>query len=264
METPNIFLNYWADDSQKVTFQEVITWDLSSETLTALRNELFEQLVSEKIADLFPNIDWSQNRSFEKWEQFAETILLHVSLPENVWKKWISKLESTPEPVIEALQSNLSYLENPFPEFVPPIQTEEDLLSAEVYFVNEKLEDLEESDQEEEGEEIDNNDHINQAEGSKKVFEAVQIMDSPLFKKVESQLVEKLANSISLYQSIHFTKELFESDNQRFQEFIQFVDEEASPNNWKQEIEQQFPSLFQTEPSKALTDLLLLITKKFS
>jgi len=256
METPNIYLNYWADNSEKISFQEIITWDLSSETLTAIRSELYAQLVSEKITDLFPNIDWSQNRSFEKWEQFAETILLHVSLPENVWKKWISTLEITPkitpEPLNEVFESTFSYMENPFPEYIPPIQTEEDLLSAEVYFVKDELEESGQSDE------------SDQSEESKKVFEAIQINDSPLFKKVESQLVEKLANSISLYQSIHFTKELFGSDNQRFQQFVQFVDEQASPINWKQEIEQEFPGLLQTESSKALTDLLRLITKKFS
>jgi len=99
---------------------------------------------------------------------------------------------------------------------------------------------------------------------TRKVFESIQINDSPLFKKVESQLVDKLANSISLYQSIHFTKELFHNNSERFQQFIQFIDDAATANNWEQEISTHFPEILQTSDPKALTDLLLLVEKKFN
>ncbi len=260
MESPSIYLNYWADESEKISFQEILTWDLQAETLQAFREELISQLVSEKIAEIFPNIDWSQPRSFEKWEQFTESILLHISFPENVWKKWIAskesieeRIEATPELFIEPVEANnLSYLDNPFPEYISPILEEEDLLTAEVYFVKDELEESGPSEK------------SGPSEESKKVFESIQANDSPLFRQVETQLVDKLANSISLYQSIHFTKEIFNGDNQRFQQFIQFIDEQASPENWEQVLPTVFPELYNPTELKAVNDLLFLVEKKFN
>ncbi|MEY2792094.1 MAG: hypothetical protein RJA76_86 [Bacteroidota bacterium] len=265
MDTPNIYLHFWADGSEKISFQEILTWNLSAETLNTIRNELYSQLVSEKISEIFPNIDWTNARSFEKWEQFAETLLLHIQFPKNVWEKWLSileepyetRVEQMEEPEIRANDLDYSYLQNPFPEYVSPVVNENDLLTADVYFVqNEPEASIPEQDE--------NNKPELLSQGEKKVFEAIQLNDAPLLKKVESQLVDKLSNSISLYQSIHFTKELFKGNNQRFQQFIQFVDEQANPTFWKEEIDQQFPELFEISESKALDELLFLIEKKFS
>ena len=272
MNTPNIYLNYWADETEKISFQEILTWNLQTNTLNTIREELFNQLVSDKISELFPNIDWTQSRSFEKWEQFAETILLHISLPENVWKKWIENISGQNQ---ETSTENYSYLENPFPEYVSPVLDENNLLTAEVYYMTEQLAQIDEIEAPKpEGldyinpERISGNEteRISENEGieTRKVFESIQANNSPLFKKVENQLVDKLANSISLYQSIHFTKSLFENDSLRFQQFIQFIDEQASPNHWEQEIASRFPEMYQSEDTKALSELLMLIEKKFS
>lgn len=263
MKAPDIFANFWADDSEKISFQEVLSWNVQAESLQLIKNELQAQLVSEKITERIPNIDWANPRSFEKWEQFASNMLLHVALPENVWKKWIQLLE--PQYQADTLAQEVpaidySFLENPFPAFEQPLQTEEDLLTAEVYFVSEESEKSEESEESEESAESEESGERVEL----KVFEALQVNDAPLLKKVESQLVEKLSSSISLYQSIHFTKELFEGNTQKFQQFIQFVDEKATPGHWRAELEQQFPSLFQLDDNKAWAELYKLIEKKFN
>lgn len=265
MNAPDLFSNFWADDSEKITFQEILTRDLQPQTIEVIKTTLYNQLVSEKLTELFPNIDWSNPRSFEKWEHFSNSILFHIALPENVWNKWIQLMEPQAAPIENIEEETPSYLQNPYPAYEEPIQTEEDLLTAEVYFVTE--EDLEPiAEPQDWNEEIPT---INQAQAMDdktevKVFEALQVNDAPLLKKVESQLVEKLSSSISLYQSIHFTKELFEGNTQRFQKFIQFVDENASAHLWKKEIEEQFPSLLNSENTKALEELLSLIEKKFN
>lgn len=148
MKAPDIFANFWADDSEKISFQEVLTWNVQAESLQLIKNELQAQLVSEKITERIPNIDWANPRSFEKWEQFASNMLLHVALPENVWKKWIQLLE--PQYQADTLAQEVpaidySFLENPFPAFEQPLQTEEDLLTAEVYFVSEESDESGES-----------------------------------------------------------------------------------------------------------------------
>ena len=93
-----------------------------------------------------------------------------------------------------------------------------------------------------------------------KVLDTIQVDDHSLKNLVANQMTSSLAESISLFQRLNFIQELFDGNAEQFSQFIEFVDFEASPSNWKSAIAERydFPE------SAASQELMLLIERKFS
>ena len=300
---PNIFLHYWNQEGQTLSFQEVLSLDCDPIILATIQAELMEQLTSGAIAEKLPNFDWSNLRMQEKWNSIAQTLLMQVQLPEKIWLDWIQALGGQTEVTC------------------PEVPSFSDLLNAEVFFErpSDSLEDLpEEEELEEEVEveqafeealspiiEIEENDlqavawedselalatqttpdyfevshelpdlsEISPEEvktqsiqemladsKEEKVLDTIQVDDHSLKNLVANQMTSSLAESISLFQRLNFIQELFDGNAEQFSQFIEFIDFEASPANWKSAIAERydFPE------SAASQELMLLIERKFS
>ena len=52
MATPNIFLHYWNDSSETITFQEVLAWEIPTPIIEAIQTELLRGISSEQIGKI--------------------------------------------------------------------------------------------------------------------------------------------------------------------------------------------------------------------
>jgi hypothetical protein len=300
---PNIFLHYWNQQGQTLSFQEVLSLDCDPMILATIQAELMEQLTSEAIVEKLPNFDWSNLRMQEKWNSIAQTLLMQVQLPEQIWMDWIQAIGG---------QNEVTY---------PEVPSFADLLNAEVFFErpSDSLEDLpEEEEKEEEVEveqaleealspiiEIEENDlqavawedselelapqttpdyfevshelpdlselspeadktqsiqEMLADSKEEKVLDTIQVDDHSLKNLVANQMTSSLAESISLFQRLNFIQELFDGNAEQFSQFIEFIDFEASPTNWKSAIAERYD----LPESSASQELMLLIERKFS
>lgn len=287
---PNIFLHYWNNQGQTLSFQEVLSLDCDPMILATIQAELLEQLTSEILVEKLPNFDWSNLRMQEKWNSIAQTLLMQVQLPEQIWMDWIAALGGQ----IESTQ--------------PEVPSFADLLNAEVFFErpSDSLEDLPEEEEELSPEiEIEENDlqavawedtaiefptqstpdyfevsnelpdlsELNPEENKpqsiqemladstgEKVLDTIQVDDHSLKNMVANQMTSSLAESISLFQRLNFIQELFDGNAEQFSQFIEFIDFEASVSNWRNEV----AGRYQFEESSASQELMLLIERKFS
>ncbi len=297
--TPNIFLHYWNQEGQTLSFQEVLSLDCDHMIIATIQAELMQQLTSDVIVEKLPNFDWANLRMQEKWNSIAQTLVLQVQLPEHIWMDWI-----------QALGGHVETVQPEVPSFA-------DLLNAEVYFElpSDSLEDLPEEEVAEEENtleealspniEIEENDlqavawedsdnelssqttpdyfevsselpdlsELSPEEGKtqsiqemladskeEKVLDTIQVDDHSLKNMVANQMTSSLAESISLFQRLNFIQELFDGNAEQFSQFIEFVDLEASPSNWRSEVAKRYPF----EESNASQELMLLIERKFS
>ena len=112
---PNIFLHYWNQEGQTLSFQEVLSLDCDPMILATIQAELLQQLTSEAIVEKLPNFDWSNLRMQEKWNSIAQTLLMQVQLPEQIWLDWQQKnlmqLAWKPIGVDQAAQRIFQFLE---------------------------------------------------------------------------------------------------------------------------------------------------------
>lgn len=295
---PNIFLHYWNQEGQTLSFQEVLSLECDRMILATIQEELMQQLTSDVIVEKLPNFDWSNLRMQEKWNSIAQTLVMQVQLPEHIWMDWIQALGGQ----VETVQ--------------PEVPSFADLLNAEVYFElpSDSLEDLPEELAEEENTleealsaniEIEENDlqavawedaaielstqttpdyfevshelpdlsELNPEEGKtqsiqemladskeEKVLDTIQVDDHSLKNMVANQMTSSLAESISLFQRLNFIQELFDGNAEQFSQFIEFIDFEASTTNWKSAVADRYA--FQESP--AANELMLLIERKFS
>jgi len=293
---PNIFLHYWNNQGKTLSFQEVLSLDCNPMILATIQAELLQQLTSEMLVEKLPNFDWSNLRMQEKWNSIAQTLLMQVQLPEQIWMDWITTLGGQ----IESVQ--------------PEVPSFADLLNAEVFFErpSDSLEDLPEEEDEIVIEEelspeieIEENDlqavawedtaiefptqstpdyfevsnelpdlsELNQEESKtqsiqemladstgEKVLDTIQVDDHSLKNMVANQMTSSLAESISLFQRLNFIQELFDGNAEQFSQFIEFIDFEASVTNWRVEVSERY----QFEESSASQELMLLIERKFS
>ena len=287
---PNIFLHYWNNQGQTLSFQDVLSLDCDPMILATIQAELLQQLTSEMLVEKLPNFDWSNLRMQEKWNSIAQTLLMQVQLPEQIWMDWIAALGGQ----IESTQ--------------PEVPSFADLLNAEVFFErpSDSLEDLPEEEEELSPEiEIEENDlqavawedtaiefptqstpdyfevsnelpdlsELNPEENKsqsiqemladstgEKVLDTIQVDDHSLKNMVANQMTSSLAESISLFQRLNFIQELFDGNAEQFGKFIEFIDFEASVSNWRNEV----AGRYQFEESSASQELMLLIERKFS
>ena len=288
---PNIFLHYWNNQGKTLSFQEVLSLDCNPMILATIQAELLQQLTSEMLEEKLPNFDWSNLRMQEKWNSIAQTLLMQVQLPEQIWMDWIAALggqieSAQPEvPSFADLLNAEVFFERPsdsledLPEeeeedLSPVIEIEEDDLQAvaweepvlefptqstpDYFEVSNELPDLSELNPEE-----TNSQSIQEMladSTGEKVLDTIQVDDHSLKNMVANQMTSSLAESISLFQRLNFIQELFNGNAERFSQFIEFIDFEASASNWRSEVAERYPF----EESSASQELMLLIERKFS
>lgn len=279
MATPNIFLHYWNDSSDSITFQEVLAWEVPTPIIESIQTALLAQLKSEQAQDSFPNFPWVSPRFQEKWDGIAQTLLYQVALPEFIWESWIESMTipvaDTPQPSFADLLNSYEapdapVLDEPV-QFVPeadaPILDEPtfeaadnsnvypaaetpaepfDLLNTEVYFKS--PESLEDSTEEE----------------FKRLKDLLTGSADSLKSKVESQMTQRIADTISLHQRIKFIQEIFQGDVAQLESLIQYIDEEAEAETWMQALLSRYQAYRQAENEAIWEELHQIIERKFN
>jgi len=270
MATPNIFLHYWNDSSDSITFQEVLAWEVPTPVIETIQAELLAQLNSSNAVQAFPNFPWTSPRFEEKWAGVAQTLLYQVSFPEFIWASWIQSLEA---PSVEVTQPSFADLLNSYEspdapaydtpeepispvseEFVEPFDYPAaetpaepfDLLNTEVYF--NAPESLEDSTEEE----------------FKRLKDLLSGSSDSLKSKVESQMTQRIADTIPLHQRIKFIQELFQGDVAQLESLIQYIDDEAEATTWATELMNRYQA-YRAEENEAIWDELhTIIERKFN
>ena len=285
---PNIFLQYWNDSPESITFQEVLAWEVPTPIIEVIQAELLAQLNSARAQENFPNFSWSSPRFQEKWEGIAQTLLYQVALPEFIWGSWIESL-SAPTPSREVEQPSFADLLNAYeapdspildvqetPEFnrieVPNLEVSNatidysdketaddlaypaaetpaepfDLLTTEVYF--EAPDSLEDSSEEE----------------YTRLKDLLSGSSDSLKSKVESQMTQRIADTISLHQRIKFIQEIFQGDVAQLESLIQYIDEEAEAETWAQALLERYEAYRAAENEAIWEELHQIIERKFN
>ncbi len=254
---PNIFLQYWNDSPESITFQEVLAWEVPTPIIEVIQAELLAQLNSARAQENFPNFPWSSPRFQEKWEGIAQTLLYQVALPEFIWGSWIESLavpvedkpqpsfadllnsyEAPDAPVYEAPDAPFSAAETPAEPF--------DLLNTEVYF--EAPESLEDSTEDE----------------FTRLKDLLNGSSDSLKSKVESQMTQRIADTISLHQRIKYIQEIFRGDVAQLESLIQFIDDEAEAETWSQALLERYSDYRRAENEAIWEELHQLIERKFN
>lgn len=266
---PNIFLQYWNDSPESITFQEVLAWEVPTSIIEEIQAELLAQLNSARAQENFPNFPWSSPRFQEKWEGIAQTLLYQVALPAFIWASWIESLgvpvEDVPQPsfadllnsyeapdapVYEAPVSDAPTYEAPAETFdYPAAETPAepfDLLNTEVYF--EAPESLEDSSEEE----------------FTRLKDLLSGSPNSLKSKVESQMTQRIADTISLHQRIKYIQEIFRGDVAKLESLIQFIDNEAEAETWSQALLERYSDYRCAENEAIWEELHQLIERKFN
>lgn len=293
--SPNIYYHYWSANESLVTFQEILSLDIDPSILAAIQADLLQQLSGERLQENLPNFDWSNPRMQEKWQSMAQSLLMQVQLPEPIWMSWIQALGGqieapSPEPEVPSFADLLNaevYYERPSdsledlpeePEFNPEIeiapsdlaevaweaetQEAEELIPSPVadYFdVSNELPDISELNPTEEEKPQSIKDMLADST-EEKVLDTIQVEDHTLKNLVANQMTSLLAESISLFQRLNFIQELFDGNAEDFSRFIEFIDFEAQPSTWKQEVETRYSFV----ENAAKQELYQLIERKFS
>ena len=268
MATPNIFFHYWNDSSESITFQEVLAWEVPTPIVEAIQIELLAQLNSSQAGEVFPNFPWSSLRFEEKWSGIAQTLLYQVSFPEFIWASWI---ESLSVPTSDVAQPSFADLLNSYeaadaPVFDEPVDypaketpaesfdypaTETpaepfDLLTTDVYF--KAPESLEDSTEEE----------------FTRLKDLLSGSTDSLKSKVESQMTQRIADTIPLHQRIKFIQELFQGDVEQLESLIQYIDNEAEASTWASELINRYQAYRAAENEAIWDELHSIIERKFN
>lgn len=268
MATPNIFLHYWNDSAESITFQEVLAWEVPTPIVEAIQIELLAQLNSSQAQEVFPNFPWASPRFEEKWSGITQTLLYQVSFPEFIWASWIESLsvptpdvaqssfadllnsyEATDAPVYEepvyntAAEIPAEPFENPSPE--TPVEPF-DLLTTDVYF--KAPESLEDSTEEE----------------FTRLKDLLSGSTDSLKSKVESQMTQRIADTIPLHQRIKFIQELFQGDVEQLESLIQYIDNEAEATTWASELKNRYQAYRAAENEAIWEELHSIIERKFN
>lgn len=246
---PNIFLQYWNDSPESITFQEVLAWEVPTPIIEVIQVELLAQLNSARAQENFPNFPWSSARFQEKWEGIAQTLLYQVALPEFIWGSWIESLavpvEDVPQPSFADLLNAYEAPDAPYPAAETPAEPF-DLLNTEVYF--EAPESLEDSSEEE----------------FTRLKDLLSGSSDSLKSKVESQMTQRIADTISLHQRIQFIQKIFLGDVAQLESLIQFIDEEAEAETWSQALLERYEAYRVAENEAIWQELHQLIERKFN
>ena len=239
---PNIFLQYWNDSSESITFQEVLAWEVPTPIIETIQAELLAQLNSSRTVEVFPNFFWASPRFEEKWAGIAQTLLYQVSFPEFIWVSWIQSLSA---PNVDDAQPSFADLLNSYESPDAPAEPV-DLLNTEVYF--KAPESLEDSTEEE----------------YKRLKDLLSGSADSLKSKVESQMTQRIADTIPLHQRIKFIQELFQGDVAQLESLIQYIDDEAEATTWATELMNRYQAYRAAENEAIWDELHTIIERKFN
>lgn len=247
---PNIFLQYWNDSPESITFQEVLAWEVPTPIIESIQVDLLAQLNSARAQENFPNFPWSNPRFLEKWEGIAQTLLYQVALPAFIWGSWIESLaipvaEDVPQPSFADLLNAYEAPDAPYAPAETPAEPFH-LLNTEVYF--EAPESLEDSSEEE----------------FTRLKDLLSGSSNSLKSKVESQMTQRIADTISLHQRIQFIQKIFLGDVAQLESLIQFIDEEAEAETWSQALLERYEAYRVAENEAIWQELHQLIERKFN
>jgi hypothetical protein len=256
MATPNIFLHYWNDSAESITFQEVLAWEVPTPIVETIQIELLAQLNSSQAEEVFPNFPWASPRFEEKWSGIAQTLLYQVSFPEFIWASWI---ESLSVPTSDVTQPSFADLLNSYEATDAPVYEEPvynaaakipaeqfDLLTTDVYF--KAPESLEDSTEEE----------------FTRLKDLLSGSTDSLKSKVESQMTQRIADTIPLHQRIKFIQELFQGDVEQLESLIQYIDNEAEASTWASELINRYQAYRAAENEAIWEELHSIIERKFN
>ena len=256
MATPSIFLHYWNDTTESITFQEVLAWEVPAPIVEAIQTELLAQLNSSQAEEVFPNFPWSSPRFEEKWAGIAQTLLYQVSFPEFIWASWIESLSVPTSDVAQPSFADLlnSYESADAPVFEEPVEFAAaetpaepfDLLKTEVYF--EAPDSLEDSTEEE----------------YTRLKDLLSGPSDSLKAKVESQMTQRIADTLPLHQRIKFIQELFQGDVEQLETLIQYIDNEAEATTWASELMNRYQAYRAAENEAIWEELHTIIERKFN
>lgn len=203
-----------------------------------LNAEVYYERPSDSLEDIF-----EEEPQIEQ-EEIAETAPFLEEVEEKVF---------SPEINIESSDLQAVAWEDEIPNEDPIIQATPD------YFeVSNELPDLSEFSTEEEKPQSIKEMLADSSE--EKVFDTIQVDDHSLKNMVANQMTSSLAESITLFQRLNYIQELFDGDAEKFSQFIEFIDFDANPANWKTEVNQRY----NLPDSPAWQELILLIERKFS
>ncbi len=255
MNKPSIFLNYYNPNQKLKSFQDLLQEDIAPEILLEIKESIKNELLGNKIQELLPNFDWTSSRMVEKWGQISQSLILQVQLPEQIWNEWIISLGGngtvkTEEKIIET--------EDTLPQEVDTFQNiltgnEEENIETEDHVVQENEQeekiDLEPKDEE---------------KPVKKLFETHQGQEKSLKYLVENKLVENLNSAFSINQKIQFTIGLFDGDNEKFSQFINFLEKELSEENWEEHIINKYPHFLDDSCISTWNELKSILLRKYN
>ena len=103
-----------------------------------------------------------------------------------------------------------------------------------------------------------------QTSPEEKFFETISLRDSSLKNLVESKMTERLSETISINQKIKFILQLFQGDSDQFNQLIDFIDQEATADNWQEFINANYQKMLNADNQDAWKELFELIQRKFN
>ena len=185
--------------------------------------------------------------------------------------------ESIPEVIIEeAIVEQIPALEEAIPDYfevsdvLPDIEAIEETPGVEEaipdYFeVSDELPELNEiKDEADDSEKPKSINQLHAETNEEKVLDTIQVTDHSLKNMVEINMTNSLGESISLFQKLNFIQELFDGNADEFQRLIEFVDSQATANQWKSEIESRFGQYQQVDNEDTWNEFFILVDRKFN
>jgi hypothetical protein len=153
------------------------------------------------------------------------------------------------EKPVEATDAPYPVAETPANLVFPTAETPAepfDLLNTEVYF--EAPESLDDSTEEE----------------YTRLKDLLSGSSDSLKSKVESQMTQRIADTISLHQRIQFIQKIFLGDVAQLESLIQFIDEEAEAETWSQALLERYEAYRVAENEAIWEELHQIIERKFN
>jgi hypothetical protein len=85
-----------------------------------------------------------------------------------------------------------------------------------------------------------------------------------LKSKVESQMTQRIADTLPLHQRIKFIQELFQGDVEQLESLIQYIDNEAEASTWASELMNRYQAYRAAENEAIWNELHTIIERKFN
>jgi cytochrome c551/c552 len=77
-------------------------------------------------------------------------------------------------------------------------------------------------------------------------------------------MTERLSETISINQKIKFILQLFQGDSDQFNQLIDFIDQEATADNWQEIVNAKYQKMLNADNQDAWKELFELIQRKFN